>query len=139
MPLTPAQCRAARALLDWTQDELAERAEVSRGTIRGFESGQHMLQRSTAAAVRRALVAGGVALVEADRDGGHGVRLIEPLGASAEDGSACDQSTLQRSASQADCGSDDVRRRGVGAGGASSTAVPHEGDAAGAEDHPIIR
>ena len=40
MPLTPAQCRAARALLDWTQDELAERAEVSRGTIRGFESGQ---------------------------------------------------------------------------------------------------
>ena len=75
MPLTPAQCRAARALLDWTQDDLAERAEVSRGTIRGFESGQHALQRSTASAVCRALEAGGVVLVEADRDAGQGVRL----------------------------------------------------------------
>ena len=68
MQLTPAQCRAARALLDWTQDELAGRAEVSRGTIRGFESGQHALQRSTAAAVRRALEAGGVILLEAGRE-----------------------------------------------------------------------
>lgn len=80
MPLTPAQCRAARALLDWTQDELAERAEVSRGTVRGFESGQHALQRSTAAAMRRALEAGGVILMEADRDGGQGVRFVEPQG-----------------------------------------------------------
>lgn len=77
MPLTPAQCRAARALLDWTQDDLAERAEVSRGTIRGFESGQHALQRSTAAAVRRALEAGGVTLLEADREGGQGVRFAD--------------------------------------------------------------
>jgi transcriptional regulator with XRE-family HTH domain len=80
MPLTPAQCRAARALLNWTQEELAERAEVSRGTIRGFESGQHALQRSTAAAVRRALEGGGVILVEADHGGGHGARLVEPEG-----------------------------------------------------------
>jgi transcriptional regulator with XRE-family HTH domain len=78
MPLTPAQCRAARALLDWTQEELAERAEVSRGTIRGFESGQHALQRSTAAAVRRALEAAGVMLLEVDREGGQGVRFVEP-------------------------------------------------------------
>lgn len=78
MALTPAQCRAARALLDWTQDELAERAEVSRGTIRGFESGQHALQRSTASAVGRALAAGGVILVEADREAGQGVRFVEP-------------------------------------------------------------
>jgi DNA-binding XRE family transcriptional regulator len=85
MPLTPAQCRAARALLDWTQDELAERAEVSRSTIRGFESGQHALQRSTAAAMCRALAAGGVILVEADRDGGQGVRFVAPAGCVAGD------------------------------------------------------
>lgn len=78
MPLSPAQCRAARALLDWTQDELAEHAEVSRGTIRGFESGQHALQRSTAAAVCRALEAAGVRLVDADAQGGQGVRLVGP-------------------------------------------------------------
>lgn len=78
MALTSAQCRAARALLDWTQDELAERAEVSRGTIRGFESGQHALQRSTASAVRRALAVGGVILVEADCEAGQGVRFVEP-------------------------------------------------------------
>ena len=78
MQLTPAQCRAARALLDWTQDELAGRAEVSRGTIRGFESGQHALQRSTAAAVRRALEAGGVILLETGREGEQGVRVVGP-------------------------------------------------------------
>lgn len=81
MPLTPAQCRAARALLDWTQDELAEHAEVSRGTIRGFESGQHALQRSTASAVCRALQAAGVVLVDADREAGQGVRFVRPLDA----------------------------------------------------------
>lgn len=51
MPIPPTQCRAARALLDWTQHELAERAEGGHGTIRGFE---------------------------ADRDGSPGVRFNEP-------------------------------------------------------------
>lgn len=88
MAITPAQCRAARALLDWTQDELAERAAVSRGTIRGFESSQHALQRSTASAILRALEAGGVSFVEADRNGGEGVRfagLEDPVAATAVD------------------------------------------------------
>lgn len=75
MPLTPQQCRAARALLDWTQDDLAERAEVSRSTVRGFESRQHELQRATAAAIRRALEAEGVVLLDADAEGGPGARL----------------------------------------------------------------
>ena len=34
---TPAQCRAARALLNWTQAVLAERAGVARKTIADFE------------------------------------------------------------------------------------------------------
>jgi hypothetical protein len=54
---------------------------VSRGTIRGFESGQHALQRSTASAVCRALQAGGVMLVDADRAAGPGVRLVGPVDA----------------------------------------------------------
>ncbi len=104
MPLSPAQCRAARALLDWTQDELAARADVSRGTIRGFESGQHALQRSTAAAVCRALEAGGVRLMEADGAGGPGVRLVGP--------------TLPAEATPTpDPASGDLRRLGASTGG----------------------
>ena len=75
MPLTPEQCRAARALLDWTQDDLAAHAEVSRSTVRGFEGGQHGLQRATAAAIRRALEIAGVIFLEANADCGPGVRL----------------------------------------------------------------
>ena len=75
MPLTPEQCRAARALLDWTQDDLAGRAGVSRSTIRGFEGRQHELQRATAAAIRHALETGGVALLDSDAQGGPGARL----------------------------------------------------------------
>ena len=75
MTLTSGQCRAARALLDWTQDDLAERAEVSRSTVRGFEGGQHELQRSTGAAIRRALEEAGIVILERDGTGGEGVRL----------------------------------------------------------------
>jgi transcriptional regulator with XRE-family HTH domain len=75
MALTAGQCRAARALLDWTQDELAGRAGVCRSTIRGFESGQHELHRSSVAVIRQAFEVGGVVLVDADATHGPGVRL----------------------------------------------------------------
>ena len=75
MPLTPEQCRAARALLDWTQDELAAAAEVSRSTVRGFEAGQRDMQRATMAAIRRALEGAGVSFLDADGTSGPGVRL----------------------------------------------------------------
>jgi transcriptional regulator with XRE-family HTH domain len=75
MPLTPEQCRAARALLNWTQDDLAARAEVSRSTVRGFESGQHELQRASAAAILRALEGAKVVFLDADATSGPGVRL----------------------------------------------------------------
>ena len=75
MPLRPEQCRAARALLDWTQEELATRAGVSPGTVRGFEGGRHDLQRATAAVLRQVLELAGIALLEPDDQGGAGVRL----------------------------------------------------------------
>ena len=74
----PEQCRAARGLLGWTQEELAERAGVSRSTVRGFENGQHELHRGSAAVIRGALEGSGVILVGADEEAGPGVRLRRP-------------------------------------------------------------
>jgi|SoiMethySBSTD1v2_1073268.scaffolds.fasta_scaffold1929751_1 transcriptional regulator with XRE-family HTH domain len=77
MPLTPHQCRAARGLLEWTQEQLAKAAGVSRSTVRGFENGQHELHRGNGAVIRGALEAGGVILIDADNEAGAGVRLRE--------------------------------------------------------------
>ena len=73
--LTPEQCRAARGLLDWTQEQLATRAGVSRSTIRGFENGQHELHRGSATVIQNALEVGGVMLIDPDDAYGPGVRL----------------------------------------------------------------
>jgi DNA-binding XRE family transcriptional regulator len=62
--LTPAQCRAARALLEWTQQELADHAQVSRATIRDFELGKHDAHRSTECLICSAFTAAGVTLVQ---------------------------------------------------------------------------
>lgn len=83
MSLKPQQCRAARGLLGWTQEELADRAGVSRSTVRGFESGQHELLRGSAAMIRGALETAGVILIEPDAHGGYGVRLC--LGTTGSD------------------------------------------------------
>ena len=64
MNLTPDLCRAARAILDWTQSDLAERAQVSRSTIRDYEGKRHDVHRSTAMQLRLAFETAGVAFVE---------------------------------------------------------------------------
>ena len=70
--ITSRQCRAARALLDWSQQDLAERARVGIVTIRQLEAGIHEPRRSTLDVVRRALEAGGVQFIE-ENGGGAGV------------------------------------------------------------------
>jgi predicted transcriptional regulator len=72
--LSPAQCRAARGLIDWSQLDLARQAEVGVVTIRQLEAGIHEPRRSTLDVVRRALEAGGVEFIE-ENGGGAGVRL----------------------------------------------------------------
>jgi DNA-binding XRE family transcriptional regulator len=78
-PISPEQCRAARGLLDWTQEELADRAEVSRSTIRDFENGRHHLHATTATQVVAALEKGGALLIPTG-EAGPGVRLRDPSG-----------------------------------------------------------
>lgn len=60
MSFSPAQCRAARALVEISRDELANRAGVAARTISDFEGGRRAPIRSTLAAMRAALEAAGV-------------------------------------------------------------------------------
>ncbi|MDM9645925.1 MULTISPECIES: helix-turn-helix domain-containing protein [unclassified Rhizobium] len=64
--LSPALCRAARGLVDWTQAELSARAGVSRSTVRDYEGGRHDVHRATAAQLKIALESGGVTFVNLD-------------------------------------------------------------------------
>jgi predicted transcriptional regulator len=72
--ITPAQCRAARALLDWSQQHLATTARVGVVTVRQFEGGAAQPRRATLDVVQRALEAAGVVFIAAN-GGGAGVRM----------------------------------------------------------------
>jgi transcriptional regulator with XRE-family HTH domain len=73
--LTPAQLRAARALLDWSRQELAERSGTSAETVQAFEARDSDPKLSTLNKWKRALEQAGVELQDEDEHGGPGVRL----------------------------------------------------------------
>ena len=68
--ITPAQCRAARALLDWSQQRLAEESKIGNATIRNFEGGKSTPQHATLDVLRRALEAAGVEFINDERGDG---------------------------------------------------------------------
>jgi transcriptional regulator with XRE-family HTH domain len=72
--ITPAQCRAARGLLGWTQQDLADSAHVGVVTIRQFESGATVPRYATLDVVKRALEQGGALFIDENGEG-PGVRL----------------------------------------------------------------
>ena len=67
--LTPAQCRAARGLLNWNQQQLAEAAGVGVATIRLFEAGKGEQRRSTLSVIRQAFEAARVEFTNGDQPG----------------------------------------------------------------------
>jgi transcriptional regulator with XRE-family HTH domain len=71
---TPAQCRAARALLDLTQPQLAEASSLGLSTIVDFERERRAVSAQATTAMRAALEAAGVVFI-AENGGGIGVRL----------------------------------------------------------------
>ena len=78
MSISPAQSRAARGLLDWSQSELAQRSNLSESTVRDFEKGRRTPTVNNLAAIRAALEAAGVIFV-AENGEGPGVRLKKEL------------------------------------------------------------
>ena len=72
----PAQIRAGRALLDWSQDELAKAADVALTSVRDIESQKRPSDSGTAAAVRRAMENEGVEFLPGTEEVGPGVRFI---------------------------------------------------------------
>jgi transcriptional regulator with XRE-family HTH domain len=52
--MSPEQCRAARAWLDWSQQDLAKRAEVGLSTVKDFENGSRKPIANNLNGIRRA-------------------------------------------------------------------------------------
>jgi transcriptional regulator with XRE-family HTH domain len=63
--LTPRQCRAARALLSWTQAELSKASKIGQKTIADFELGTRQPFPHTLHALKEALETAGIEFVDA--------------------------------------------------------------------------
>ena len=76
--ITARQSRAARALLGWTQEQLADEARVSLTALKRLESESRLdVYETTRDQIRRALEAAGIVLLSTEK--GEGVlRLHEP-------------------------------------------------------------
>jgi transcriptional regulator with XRE-family HTH domain len=72
--ITPAQCRAARALISWSQQDLAREARIGIVTVHQLEAGVSQPRRATLDVIRRALESAGVEFID-ENGGGPGVRL----------------------------------------------------------------
>jgi transcriptional regulator with XRE-family HTH domain len=64
MDLLAGQCRAARALLNWSQGELGQRAQVDQKTITDFERGVRNPHPRTIEALVRVLESVGIVFIE---------------------------------------------------------------------------
>jgi len=73
--ITARQSRAARALLSWTQETLADKAQVSLTALKRLESENNLaVYESTRDQVRRALETSGIVFLSSDQ--GEGVMLV---------------------------------------------------------------
>ena len=72
--ITSAQCRAARALVNWSREVLSEKSKISHRSIVDFERDAREPRQVTKDALKRALESGGVQFIP-ENGGGAGVRL----------------------------------------------------------------
>jgi transcriptional regulator with XRE-family HTH domain len=67
--ITAPQCRAARAMIGWTRQELARTSGVGFSTISDFENGRHTPHAVNMAAIVGALENAGIEFTNGDRPG----------------------------------------------------------------------
>jgi hypothetical protein len=67
--MTSAQCRAARALIDYNQADLASQASLGLSTVVDFERSRRAVSIDAVAAIRSALEAAGVEFTNGDQPG----------------------------------------------------------------------
>ena len=73
--LTPEQSRAARGWLNWSQEELAQRANVSLSTVRNFEKGRNVPIKNNLDAIRSVLEGAGISLLFDNGGKPHGITV----------------------------------------------------------------
>lgn len=71
--LAPEQSRAARAWLDWSQEDLAKRAHVALSTVRDFEKGRRVPIKNNLDAIRSVLEGAGISLLFDNGGKPHGI------------------------------------------------------------------
>lgn len=72
--INAAQCRAARGLIGWSQQELAKNAGIGTVAVHQLETGTSQPRRATLDVIRRAFEKAGVEFID-ENGGGAGVRL----------------------------------------------------------------
>ena len=88
MALTDAQCRAARALLKWSQEDLVAHSKITKKTIADFERGATRPHAHTLAQIAAAFEAAGIEFLNSDQPGvrfarkSHRTRSTAPRGRS---------------------------------------------------------
>jgi transcriptional regulator with XRE-family HTH domain len=66
---TPEQCRAARGLLGWSQQRLADQARVGLVTVHQLEAGISQPRRATLEVIQRAFEDAGVEFTDGEQPG----------------------------------------------------------------------
>ena len=84
--ISSIQIKAARAMLDWSQYDLASAAGLSDTTIGNLESGQMSPRSSTASVIRRVLENAGLEFIEPE-----GVRMRRDDVMLYDGADSCDQ------------------------------------------------
>lgn len=78
MTIFPEHCRAARALLDWSQEKLAEASGVGKTTIIHFEGRTRKPRATTLQTLHATLEAAGIVFIDDDGAIGAVLRPRDP-------------------------------------------------------------